>query len=175
MIEYVILGTSHWVQESSDLERIVLASAANHGIVLIAEENTYNIDSTSALRAANRQRITYLQVDPPPAEWAGLGIEWEMDLRNQYFQGKDIRLSNADDLRENLWLKKIEASVGHGCVLIICGYLHVDFLAEKVKKRGGRVVEKNIFPPEYLGRKPERILDEAELRELIRKGRESGP
>lgn len=175
MVEYVILGTSHLVQESGELEEAVEAAAANHGIVLIAEENPYDIDSTAARQVARSRDIPYLQVDPSPSEWALLEIDREMDLRNQCFQREDVRLSHADNVRENLWLKRIEASAKHGRVIVICGYLRVDFFAEKVRKQGGRVVDKSTFPPNLLGTKPEKVLNPTELEELARTGQGAGP
>ncbi|MGC9996987.1 MAG: hypothetical protein ABSE79_16845 [Terriglobia bacterium] len=166
MTEYLIIGTSHWVQESSELEDTVVR-AARHGVALIVEENTYDIASTSARRAAKRQGIAYLQVDPSPAEWAELGIEREMDLRDRCLQQEDVRLSHADDLREELWLSRIDAAQFLGRVLVVCGYLHVDFLAKKVEERGGTVAEKSTFPADLLARKPTTVLSQAELEDYV--------
>lgn len=140
MIEYVILGTSHCVQESNELEQAVLGAAAEYGVALIAEENTYDIASTSARRAANWQGVPYLQVDPSPAEWFGLAIDREMSLREQCLQRQDVRLSHADSVREDFWLGRIEAVLDRGHVLVICGYLHVNFLGQKVEARGDKVL-----------------------------------
>jgi hypothetical protein len=167
MNEYVIIGTSHWVQESNELEGVVVR-AARQGVTLIAEENPYDIDSTSARRAAQRQGIAYLQVDPSPAEWAGLGIAREMNLRDGPLQGEDVRLSHADAVREGFWLEKIEASMNRGRVLIICGYLHLHFLTQRVEERGGKVVEKSTFPPQLGSRKPTLVLSPAELEAYLR-------
>lgn len=168
MIEFVILGTSHPdMQDSTKFGNPVAAAIHKHCIRLVAEEHPLDTISVTC-GVAKHLHVPYLQVDPFPAELAKLGIQEEMTLRNQCFQGEDVRLRHADDVRENLWLERIEASLDHGKVLVICGYLHVDFLAEKVKKRGGRVAEKIFFPPEYLARKPERILDQAESEDLKR-------
>lgn len=170
MIEYVILGTSHPdKQDSPKFGKPVAEAIQKHCIRLVAEEHPLDTISV-AWGATKHLHVPYLQVDPFPEELAKLGIQEEITLRNQCFQGQDVRIRQADDVREVFWLEMIEASLDHGRVLVICGYLHVDFLAEKVKKRGGRVVETNFFPPEYLGRKPERILDQAELEDLKRKG-----
>ena len=173
VIEYVILGTSHWVQESSDLEEVLVAVTSKHDIHLIAEENTYHIEATSARRASSRQGIGYVQVDPPPADWAGLRIKREMDLRDQRLHGEDVRLSHADSVREDLWLEKIETKIRNGRVLVVCGYLHVDFLTQKMQDRGHSVVEKAFFPEDLRSRKPEKVLDQAAMEALVRGGNDS--
>lgn len=61
-----------------------------------------------------------------------------------------------------------------GRVLIICGYLHLDFLAHGVGERGGMVVEKGTFPPELRDRRPTIVLSPAELEEYLKKQREAG-
>src|SRR5579875_3198410 len=72
-----------------------------------------------------------------PQEWPDHGIECEMRIRANFQTDRDIRLSHADSAREKFWLKKIEANMDGGSVLVICGYLHVNFLAQKVEERGG--------------------------------------
>jgi hypothetical protein len=62
--------------------------------------------------------------------------------------------------------------VDHGPVLVICGYLHLDFLAEKARERSGRVVQKSTLPPGLPGVKQIRNFSPAELEEYI--SRQSG-
>jgi hypothetical protein len=59
-------------------------------------------------------------------------------------------------------------------VLIICGYLHLDFLASKVQARGDKVVEKCTYPTDLLGRAPTKTLNPDELRKYLREQRDVG-
>jgi hypothetical protein len=175
VIEYVILGTSHPdMQDSTKFGRPVMETIQNHSINLVAEE--HNCDSISmACVTTKHLHIPYLQIDLFPQEWAEHGIDREMKLREQLPKDQDIRLSRADGVREDFWLEKIEASLNYGRVLVVCGYLHVDFLALRVERRGGTVLEKNTFPTELLDRKPEKILNLADLEKLIRNGHNIAP
>jgi hypothetical protein len=82
-------------------------------------------------------------------------------------QNVDVRLSRADSIRENFWLDKIESVPRDGHVLIICGYLHVDFLASSVSTRGGRVVKKCTYPTNLLGVMPTITFSPDKLREYL--------
>lgn len=168
MLECVILGTSHEVQETPKFQKLVADAIRKHPVRLIAEEHP--LDTISPVcGAAKHLHIPYLQIDPFPHEWVSLGIDREMRSREQFLQGRDVRLSHADDVRENWWLDKIEASVDSGRVLVVCGCLHADFLADKVRARGGMVVEKIAFPPELAGKKPGIVLDRSEFEDYLKK------
>ena len=119
--------------------------------------------------AAEKMRISYVQIDPFPEHWAALRIDREMSARRDHLTGRDIRLANADSVRENCWLDKIEASLDCGRVLVICGYLHVKFLSQKVEERGDAVVEKSTFPAELFHREPDMILDPTGLEDYLKK------
>lgn len=168
MLEHVILGTSHEVQDTFEFEKPLTDTVMKHSVILIAEEYPFKCASRVAGLTAN-MRIPYLQVDPFPEDWTTLGIEREMKTREQFLAGQDIRLSHADAVREDFWLKKIEANLNHGCVLVACGYLHINFLAEKVEERGGTVVEKSAFPAQLLDRKPDIVLDPSGLEDYLKK------
>jgi hypothetical protein len=90
-----------------------------------------------------------------------------MNLRNDEpsLAGQDCRLSHADAVREDFWLETIETSMDRGRVLIVCGYLHVDFLTRRVGEHGSIVVEKSTFPPDLRDRRPTMVLSPAELEE----------
>ena len=167
MIEYVILGTSHGIQDSPKFEKPVMDAIQKHTIRLVAEEHPVDTASMVCI-TTKRLHIPYLQVDLFPQEWAVHGIDREMKIRERFLGGQDVRLSHADPVRENFWLEKIEASIDRGPVLIICGYLHLDFLAENILERGHKVVEISAFPAELLDRKPTKILSPAELDEYLR-------
>lgn len=173
-IEYVILGTSHLVQESVELEESVVRVLSQFRIRVVAEENSYDIASTAGRRVSKRLGLSYIQIDPSPSEWAELGIDREMSIRGQSPDRRDVRLSHADDVREKVWLDRIAASTTGARVLVVCGYLHVDYLAQKVEERGGTVVERLAFPGELLCRKPDMVLSPTELNEYMRKRLEVG-
>ena len=80
MIEYVILGTSHEIQDSSKFERPLVDAIGKHSIGLVAEE--YPFDNASmTCGTTNRLHIPYLQVDLYPREWAVHKIDREMNVR----------------------------------------------------------------------------------------------
>ena len=168
-LEYVILATSHEVQDSSRIGSFLVETVQCHSIRMIAEE--YPLDTLSvAFNIAKRLHIAYLQIDPLPDEYALLDIRREMEARRDHLGGQDIRLSHADAVREEFWLERIEENAPCGPVLIICGYLHAGFLAQRVKERGGTVSETIGFPPELLNRSPSEVLSPAQLEERIKRG-----
>jgi len=172
-LEYIILGTSHTVQESGPLESFAADILDQYEIRLIAEE--YPCDTQSRIGAiAKRRHIPYLQVDLWPNEWAEHGIDWEMKARSDaaYLQNDDVRLSHADSIREGFWVDKIESSLKDGLVLIICGYLHLEFLATNIQARGDKVAEKCTHPPSLLGRTPTKTFTRDGLREYLRERRD---
>ena len=167
-MEYIVLGTSHTVQESGQFESWTATIIDKHKVKLIAEE--YPCDSQSRVGAmAKRRHIPYLQVDLFSSEWAAHGIDWEMKMRDApCLQNVDVRFSHADSIRENFWLDKVENSRIDGAVLIICGYLHLDFLAKNIHVRGGIVAERCTYPEDLLGMKPTRTFSPDELRVYLR-------
>jgi hypothetical protein len=168
VIEYVILGTSHEIQDTPSIKGPVGGAVAKHAVALIAEEYPFRCRSTVGALAEDL-RIPYLQIDPFQEDWPTLGIDRELRIRDQYLRRQDIRLSHADSARENYWLKKVENSLDGGRVLVICGYLHVNFLAEEIVKRGGTEIEKSTFPAELLHRKPSMVLDPGGLEAYLKK------
>lgn len=167
-MEYIILGTSHIVQESGKFESCAAAILNRYEIRLVAEE--YLCDTESRICSmAKRRHIPYLQVDLWPNEWAEYGIDREMKTRSDApcMQNVDIRLSHADSIRENFWLDKIEICLKAGSVLVICGYLHLDFVAGNIQARGSLVAEKCTYPANLLGRMPQRTLSPDELQKYL--------
>ena len=170
-MEYVIFGTSHTVQDSGEFESSTVTIIDRYEIKLIAEE--YPFDTQSRVGGlAKRRHIPYLQIDLFHNEWAIHGIDWEMKARcdEACLQNDDVRFSHADLIRENFWLDKIEGGgLEDGQVLIICGYLHLHFLATNVWARGGgTVVEKCTYPTSLLDRSPTKTLSPDELKKYLR-------
>lgn len=169
MIEYLILGTSHEIQDTDCLGGQARGYIVRHDVKLVAEE--FPLDIVSRVHAAATMlHVPYLQIDLLPHEWPDYGIDREMKARLDAgcLQGLDVRLSNADTIREDLWLRRIEGHIESGRVLIVCGYLHSDYLAARVHERGGKMLDKRIFPPELAGRKPEKVFNPTELHEHLR-------
>jgi hypothetical protein len=166
----VILGTLHDIQDKSCFEPCVTTAITKHATRLIAEEYPFDIHSVAFGRAV-RLHTPYLQIDMYSAEQIEAGIYDEM---SKVQPNDDYRLSNADNVREEFWLDKIEASDDRGPVLIICGHLHVAFLAEKAEGRGGRVVERIFFPTGLSDGRRVRVLNPSEQDEQVKKRREAG-
>ena len=137
MIECVIIGTSHEVQDTPRTGQCMQSTIERYAIRLIAEEYPFDTQST-AFGVAVRRHIPYLQIDMFGDEQRTAGIYEELRKRDNLPKTYDVqyRLSHADGVREDFWLDKIKASLEQGHVLIICGYLHVNFLAEKAESRG---------------------------------------
>jgi hypothetical protein len=170
VIEYVILGTPHPLQGSDECGQRVQELIKKHAVDLVAEEYPFTLDSKVCCKAKSLGR-QYLQVDALPNECRNLGIDAELDKRARAacLQGRDVRFSHADSLREQFWLEKIEKKIQRGRVLIVCGYLHSNFLAEKIRERGSRLLEIDAFPQGLLGSQPEEIFTPAELDEYLKK------
>jgi hypothetical protein len=170
MPEYFILGVPHDIQDSHPFEREVRNEIQNRQITLVAEEFPFDEAIISTARSAARSlQIPYLQIDLVPNEWSQYGIDCEMRARSDAacFQGQDVRLTHADGIRENLWISRIEESPAGGRVLVICGYLHVKFLADNIHRRNGTVLAEKTFPACLLERQPEKTFSPNELREHL--------
>jgi hypothetical protein len=86
MIEYVMLGTSHCIQDSLELDKPVRDAISTHAIRLIAEE--YPHDSASRVCVtAKRLHIPYLQIDLYPDEQIRHNIDQEIKKREEFFRG----------------------------------------------------------------------------------------
>lgn len=169
MINYAIFGTSHDLQDCPQFERPLIDTVLEHRITVIAEEYPFDIASAVSV-VAGRLQIPYLQIDLRPNEWAAHGIDWEMKIRVDVpcLVNADVRLSHADSVRENIWLDKIERKWKHGRVLIVCGYLHVSFLANNIQNRGAILLGQNAYPVDLLQRTPEKTLSPSELQDYLR-------
>lgn len=165
MIDFVLLGTSHCCQESPDFLACVERTIRNYSIALIAEEFNFDASIRSAVNGlAAQSKIPYLQIDIPVEDWAKFDIEIEMSYREQHLRGKDYRLRHADDIRENYWIDQIENYPAKGTTLIICGYLHIQYLAEKIQMRKYQTRELKFYPEGLAARSPERILEPDKLK-----------
>lgn len=55
-----------------------------------------------------------------------------------------------------------------GPALIICGYLHLDFLAHSIRARGSMVVEKSAYPASLSCRTPTKTFSPYQLESYLR-------
>ena len=161
---YVVLGTSHRIQcrwkgasasevkLSDGLDAIIRELAVKHGITLIAEEAPHDVP-TVARHVSTDMGIPYLQVEMLPSEYERYGIRQEMDmLATANSRGDaDYRCPHADDIREHLWLNKVQSHPSAERVLLVCGYAHAAFLAAKVCDRGK--IGLAFFFPQDLGQR----------------------
>ena len=168
MIEYVIFGTSHVIQESLQFANQVEKCIRECEITLVAEEFPFEIVS-KVHAVATSLNIPYLQIDLFPYDWRTYHIDYEMAMRLDAgcLAGLDVRLSHADEVREELWLQKIEKNIERRRVLIVCGYLHLHYLAIKINNRGDKILDQKTYPSDLLNRTPDKIFTLMELREYL--------
>jgi hypothetical protein len=81
---------------------------------------------------AVEHHIEWLSVDMTPEEKVAAGISEEQRARRE--SGRQVR-APSDEIREQAWIEKLEAS-GKQHVLVVCGYLHLEVLVQKLKFRG---------------------------------------
>ncbi|MGO9642438.1 MAG: hypothetical protein ACLP1Y_14175 [Candidatus Acidiferrales bacterium] len=157
---YLILGTSHDIQSRvgatdariveliDGLVSLIRDLVSRHGVNLIAEEVRHDCP-TEIGRVAQGLGIKYLKIDIPAHLPLVKDVRDELDRRPVCLDAKCIieyRCCRADDVRETNWLNEIEKT-GVGPVLVVCGWAHVHFLAQKIESRGRKVAEERFFPP----------------------------
>jgi hypothetical protein len=126
---------------------------------LIAEEGPTN--SVAAQVAASHGLPLILPIDMDDEQRKAAGIyealckrpttvvdENGKDILDEYGDPKprNVYLRHADGIREEFWLDRVEEAQPKGPVLLICGYKHLDFLADKIELRG-HCASKKVFPP----------------------------
>lgn len=161
-MDYVLVGTDHILQcadsKVAGLKPILESIVATHPVVLIAEE----IKTSENIRTFGRELIgesKWLSIDMTEEERKATGI-YEV-LRGGIgpvrhpLSGNDVQANpyhrKSEGVRENFWLDKIEhwckcKQLSTGTVVITCGHNHLDFLAEKVEKRGNSVSKLEYLP-----------------------------
>lgn len=162
---FVILGTSHSIQWKpkdaspgelqlmNGLESAIRELVAARGIALIAEEGPGNFSLTVARQVALESRVNHLQVDlnSDDPEWAWIRREMETrdhaDAYLQQYGADELRFPHADDIRENVWLDRIQKTALEP-VLVVCGWAHARALSKKVKERCGEAPAVVFFPDE---------------------------
>jgi hypothetical protein len=171
MLDYIILGTSHDWQDTSHIMPYLQGITDRYAIRLIAEEHPLDCHSAAFNRSVHLH-IPYLQIDMFDDEKVKVGISQEQSRRPRFERRGGAlvcyRLSRSDEIREDFWLQKVEASVSSGRVLLICGFHHANFLVEKIAARGCHVTEEIFFPPELSQGVEIRALSPAELDEYCK-------
>ena len=161
-MDYIVIGTDHNLQkadsEDAGVRDLLQSIIASHPVVLIAEEvKTSKEVLTSGYELVGKDK--WLSIDMTRGEQKDEGI---YDIRNSAVgsarhpvTGDDVRCSpyhkQSEAVRENWWLDKIalwckEKKVSAGTVVITCGHNHLDFLAEKIEKRGHTVTKREYLP-----------------------------
>jgi hypothetical protein len=138
-MNFVVMGTDHRMQHSeSGLEALIRAFLQLryieplHGI---AEEYSDNIGESIAQRIVKEQDgLRWYNVDMTKEEKQAAGILEEQCARPASKDGVVFRLPS-DDVREDAWVDKL-LNFGSGTTLVICGYLHCQSLAVKLRHKG---------------------------------------
>lgn len=159
-VRCIILGTDHKLQPSdSGLKQKVESLIRENGVSLIAEE--VDADHLSQVKSvakdiaeASRGQIAWLSIDMTSDQRRAAGIYDRLcirpipllDLTTGLGSEQRVYLKHADGIREEFWLAQIKQAKPSNSVLIICGDMHVDFLADKAMGLGWRVTKDRYLP-----------------------------
>jgi hypothetical protein len=162
MRSILILGTSHSLQgavnsrwqniDDPSYRKLIeqLISSYRYPVEIVFEEAS-GCGPTVAEGIAGQAHLRYMDVDPSADERARLGMrpkppsadglpidEGGMDC----YSLDDVE---AQDQRENLWLRKVEET-DFNCGLLICGYMHALSLAFRFRTAGFEVESLSYIP-----------------------------
>jgi hypothetical protein len=140
---FEVIGTDHRFQQRDVglhhlLESFFELQYFAGPIQLIAEESDNRWGNSVARNIAVEHHIEWLSVDMTPEEKAAAGIAEEQPARRE--SGRQVRVPS-DDIREQAWVEKLEAS-GKEHILVVCGYLHLEGLVQKLKIRGHETAQR---------------------------------
>jgi hypothetical protein len=164
MRSIVVLGTAHCLQgamnsqrqriDDPSYRRLVeqLISSYRYRVEIIFEEAA-GCGPTDAQKIADQAQIRYMDVDPSPDERVRLGMRPKppseggpIDERGLDCYSLDgVEMLEAQDQRENHWLREIKESDFSGG-LLICGYMHTLSLAFRFRAAGFRVESLSYIP-----------------------------
>jgi hypothetical protein len=163
MLDYYIIGTTHLLQEKPAIDtslRDKLAEiASKRHIVLIAEE-TLPETQTYGRELADSQNpiIPWLPMDMTQAEKESAGIADDLDAALQLNEAAHYSCQKiehypqrAHAVREASWLNKIQATckanqITKGTILITCGRLHSESLANRARNSGIKTIKTIEWP-----------------------------
>jgi hypothetical protein len=164
MRSIVVLGTAHPLQgavnsrwqniDDPSYRRLVeqLISSYRYRVEIIFEEAA-GCGPTDAQKIAGLAQIRYLDIDPSPDERVRLGMRPKppsaggpIDERGlDCYSRDDVEMLEAQDQRENHWLREIKET-DFNCGLLICGYMHNLSLAFRFQAAGFRVEALSYIP-----------------------------
>jgi hypothetical protein len=140
-MNFVVIGTDHRMQGAeAGLEALIRAWLDQRYIEplqAVAEEYSEDIGESIAQRIVQERKqdgMHWYNLDMTEDEKHAAGILKEQRARPASKNGVAFRLPS-DDIREDAWVDKLVKS-GSGTTLVICGYLHCQSLAGKLRKKG---------------------------------------
>jgi len=160
-----ILGVDHGLQEtdsSGDFRKLVETIINESSIGVIAEEAKQDY-STIPRQIAEARSIRWLGVDLNGVDRKRLGIDEELNNRpwcpifgetangTAHLGDKRPYLPKADTIREQFWVSRTLES-GARTALFICGFFHLQKLADKFVTEGCEVAQVNVCELEWYKR-----------------------
>ncbi len=140
-MNFFVIGTDHRFQEADPgLEGLLRELAKvnfTEPLSAIAEEYSDKIGKSIAQRLAERLDVAWFNLDLSTEERDKAGILEELSNRPRGFDKVTYRVP-ADDLREDVWVRKLTES-RNGTMIAICGYMHLDSLVRKLRADGHAV------------------------------------
>lgn len=147
-MNFVVIGTDHLMQDSEPgfegLLRAWLDRQFFEPLEAIAEEHSEREHTNRSIgqRLAHERGLRWYNLDMTSEEKHEAGILNEQRGRPISQETLAFRLPS-DDVREEVWFKKLVAS-GSGTTLVICGYLHFEPLVKRLREHGC-AVDKRIY------------------------------
>jgi len=144
-VDVTLIGLDHdlqWRDPTGDLQILLEDLIRNSHVDLIAEE-AYRLPTTVAQRLACRQGMPWVDIDMNEEERQRAGIYEESkkgSVAPLIEDGQTVGvvgryLNQVEEVRENYWVSRILAQKV-GSALVVCGSLHLDPLANKLRQRG---------------------------------------
>ena len=140
---FEVIGTDHRFQQRDlGLHRLLESFFEMRyfagPIQLMAEEWHEQWGKSVAQNIAVEHHIEWLSVDMTPEEKIAAGIAEEQRTRRE--SGRQVKVPS-DEIRVQAWVEKLEAS-GKEHILVVCGYLHLEDLVQKLKIRGHETAQR---------------------------------
>lgn len=146
-MNFVVIGTDHRFQTSDPgFDALVRSWAGARYVVplsAIAEEYHEAIGISSiGKRVAQELGLEWFNVDMSAEERERAGILTDQLRRPISTDAVAIRVPS-DTIREDTWVSRL-TSVDRGTVILICGYLHYDHLAQRLRAEG-HTVDRRVY------------------------------
>ena len=142
-MNFVVIGTDHRFQHSeAGLSGLLQGWIVLHypePLIAIAEEHHKDIGNTSVAQVlAEKHGLHWCNLDMTPKEKQDAGI-----FEDQRSRPSTTARVCSDDIREDAWVGKL-TQPGSGTVLVICGFLHLESLVQKLRDKG-HGVDKRVY------------------------------